>query len=406
MDHLKDAESWEQFWREVQIALIINEVKKKKIYNIDSILARELIPVQNWIRDALISDSDKLDMSGLQVSVLVHAPSYIHIYNRIASSKAKKYQYDDDQIAEIVTYFGRAIKLRRLGIELAQLGFYVPDRAAEMMRKTLTDLNLVNPIHRVDMEEVANELEEITFVGTGFNKLDNIIGGWSPGMYVMLAGRPGHGKTAMALNLSINLMKLGKKVVFFSLEMDKDQIMRRMLANVAKVDLGLVYRKPKNIPKKDLLDLVKDKFIFFQDLTNINDIADQMHSVAVNDEPDLVVVDYIQLIHGGRFDSRNNELADISRMFMSFKQSTRIPLLILSQLNRTQEREQNRRPKLSDLRDSGALEQDADVVMFIWNEDAPMQSQYRTLIVAKGRNTGIGDVKFRFNGKTQSFAQI
>ena len=256
----------------------------------------------------------------------------------------------------------------------------------------------------------------ITGVPTGFTKLDYMTGGLQNSDLIILAARPSQGKTAMALNMAYHAC-VEKKIptAFFSLEMNKHSIMQRMICSAARANLSGV--RNGRLPREIWPSLtrhtaeVSESPLYIDDSPGLNILeirnrTRKLMSQLKNEGKTLglVVIDYLQLIRGaGRSESRQQEVSEISRLLKDLARSMEVPVMALSQLNRRSEdkaREGNR-PQLSDLRDSGSIEQDADVVGLIhrpeyYNRADPTLKNKATLIIAKQRNGPVGDVELAF----------
>lgn len=239
----------------------------------------------------------------------------------------------------------------------------------------------------------------ISGLETGYPQLDGVLCGLHPGNVIILAARPSIGKTALALNIAENAVARGRKVALFSLEMTRQEILQRLLASISKRDLRKL--RSGGMTPEDWRELVvkladmRQLPLYIDDAnpTTVTEIAAKARYLKRRAGLELVIVDYLQLVSGsrGRFSNRNEEVGAISRGFKSMARSLNVPVIVLSQLTRASEREE-RRPQLSDLRESGAIEQDADVVLFIHRPKAfavgesPAERNKTDLIVAKQRN--------------------
>ena len=247
---------------------------------------------------------------------------------------------------------------------------------------------------------------------TGYSDIDNMLGGLQKSDLIILAARPSVGKTALALNIAENVASEGKSVAFFSLEMSAEQLALRLLTSMSGVNSHRIRNGNISDREWDEISSAMNKMdklkIFINDNPSITPLQIRAEARRLALDPqssiDLMVVDYLQLIHpssGRYFDSKVHEVTEISRSLKSLAREMKIPLLALSQLSRAPE-QQNRSPRLSDLRESGALEQDADIVMFIHREedDKLNLDDSRTnaqLIVAKHRNGPTGMIKMQFD---------
>jgi replicative DNA helicase len=237
---------------------------------------------------------------------------------------------------------------------------------------------------------------------SGFQKSDLII----------VAARPSMGKTSFILNIALNCaVDAGKSVGIFSLEMSKDQLFMRMLTSEARVDAHRF--RGGYLGDQDYERLVgafgrlHDAKVFIDDTPSagILEMRAKARRLKLEHGLDLIVIDYLQLMQGrGRFDNRQQELAAISRSLKILAKELEVPIVALSQLSRASESRSNHRPQLSDLRESGALEQDADVVLFIYREEMytnegepnPESEGVAEIIIGKQRNGPIGDVRLAF----------
>lgn len=259
------------------------------------------------------------------------------------------------------------------------------------------------------LEELSEHRGLVTGVPTGFNDLDEITAGLHPGDLFVVAARPGMGKTAFALNLAMNAALDGKTpTAFFSLEMAKEQLAIRLFCSEARIDSRDVRRG--YIEKNDWGKLIRaanvlqDLPIFIDDTPAISVLEMKAKCRRLKSEHDLglVVVDYLQLMRGkqSKNSNREQEIADISRSLKCLAKELSLPVIALSQLNRAVESREDKRPRLADLRESGAIEQDADVIAFVYrdkkyNEDTPEQNKAE-LIIGKQRNGPVGTIFLTF----------
>jgi len=262
----------------------------------------------------------------------------------------------------------------------------------------------------------------VTGVPTGFRDLDDLTGGFQPSDLIILAGRPSMGKTAFALNLAIQTaipeerdVKSGQpySVAFFSLEMSKEQLIQRLLCAVGQLDLRDV--RTGRVKPQDFIGIttaaskLNEAPIYIDDTPALGVLemrakARRLKSVLGNQgrELGLIVVDYLQLMRGtGNTDSREQEISEISRSLKALAKELHVPVLALSQLNRRVEERPDKRPMLADLRESGAIEQDADVIAFVYRQevykpDNPELKGLADLIIGKQRNGPIGTVPLTF----------
>ena len=270
-------------------------------------------------------------------------------------------------------------------------------------------------------DEMAKKDQEVTGLSTGFENLNKLTLGLQNGNLIILAARPSMGKSAYALNLAVNCARSNKNgkasVAVFSLEMPAEQLVKRMFAAETGISLN-------NINKGDFQD---EQWRLFQgaarNFSTLNLFFDESSLVTVGDIRskcrklkssgtglDLVVIDYLQLISsadGGRR-SKVEEVSQISRGLKLLARELDIPVIALSQLSRQVETREDKRPVMSDLRDSGSIEQDADIVAFLYRDDyyTHKQTGETQLIIAKNRSGSLATLKYIFDGQIQKFNEI
>ncbi len=266
------------------------------------------------------------------------------------------------------------------------------------------------PIRRVVMDTLEN-IEKasrtrggITGVPTGFADLDYKTSGFNPSDLILLAARPSMGKTALALNMAEHMaFRQGKSVMIFSLEMSKEQLMTRLFAMGARVDsMSLRTGSLKDEDWGRLIEtagIIGESRLMIDDTPGITvrEVRSKCRKYKLEHGLDAIFIDYLQLMSGsGKSDSRQQEISDISRGLKALARELQIPVIALSQLSRAVEGRTDHRPMLSDLRESGAIEQDADVVMFLYRDEYyhkdSEQKGMAELILAKQRNGPIGTV--------------
>jgi replicative DNA helicase len=262
------------------------------------------------------------------------------------------------------------------------------------------------------IEKLHARKELITGVPSGFTDLDEMTSGLQPSDLVIIAARPSMGKTSLALNMAQHVgTKTGMTVGVFSLEMSKEQLFLRMLTGEARIDAHRL--RGGFLGERDwgrlsqALGTLSEARIYIDDTPSIGvlEMRAKCRRLASEHGLHMVIIDYIQLMQGrGRFENRTLEVASISRSLKGLAKELSVPIVVLSQLSRAPESRSDHRPQLSDLRESGALEQDADVVIFIYREDqytdksAPPADEQGVaeLIVGKQRNGPTGVVKLAF----------
>jgi replicative DNA helicase len=270
------------------------------------------------------------------------------------------------------------------------------------------------------IEQLFEQKRLITGCPTGFVDLDEMTRGLQPGDLIIVAARPSMGKTSLVLNMAQHVaIQPDSTVGFFSLEMSKESLFLRLLTSEAQIDSHRLMSGA--IGQKDYgrishaLETLSAMRLFIDDTANIGvlEMRAKARRLQAEHKLSLLVVDYIQLMSGrGRFENRTLELAAISRSLKGLAKELRVPIVVLSQLSRAPESRSDHRPQLSDLRESGALEQDADVVILIYREDAynrdPNNPDAGTaeLILAKQRNGPTGVVRLAFLREQTRFANL
>ena len=266
------------------------------------------------------------------------------------------------------------------------------------------------------IEELSKNKGKIIGVPTGFTDFDLMTTGLHPSDFVLIAARPSMGKTSFAMNIAQNAaIKEDIPVAIFSLEMSKDQLVQRMLSSEANVELQKI--RTGELEDSDWIKLVQaagplsQAPIFIDDTPGISvmEMRSKARRLKLEHGLGMVVIDYLQLMTGtGRVESRQQEISDISRSLKALARELEVPVVALSQLSRGPEARSDHRPMLSDLRDSGAIEQDADVVVFLYrdeyyNPDTEKQN-IAEAIIAKQRNGPTGTVELVWLGQFTKFA--
>ena len=278
-------------------------------------------------------------------------------------------------------------------------------------------------------EEAQRPRKGFSGIRTDLQDLDNLMGGLRKSDLIIVGARPGEGKTSLALNIALAAGRTDHRVLIFSLEMPVRQIAARLLFSHARVDARQLGR-PGSFSDEDLrrmrntLPVLAGMQLFVDD-SNVTPVELRSKARQLRRDPglDLIIVDYLQLMRGGgpgerRFENRNLEIAEISRSLKLLAKELAVPVLALSQLSRAPEQRQFTRPRLSDLRESGALEQDADIVLLIHRENrrkgpgagpddlAATEPPTRQIIVAKNRNGPTGKVKLAWLARYTRFETV
>lgn len=287
--------------------------------------------------------------------------------------------------------------------------------------KNRGDFASVGTIVEVTLDKITKLYENkagITGLPTGFRDLDAMTSGLQPSDLILVAARPSMGKTAFTLNIAQNVgVRQKKTVAFFSLEMSQEQLVQRLLCQLSKIDSQKLRTGQINSDKEwnDLTEACGKLYespIYIDDTPGITvaEMRSKARRLKSEHGLDLIIVDYLQLMQGRNAESRQQEISEISRSLKALARELKVPLIALSQLSRSVESRQDKRPMLSDLRESGALEQDADIVSFLYREDyydKETENQHITeVIIAKHRNGPVGAVKLYFKNELTLFLNL
>ncbi|MFA7291396.1 MAG: replicative DNA helicase [Rhodocyclaceae bacterium] len=292
---------------------------------------------------------------------------------------------------------------------------------AESGMRHQTGFQHINPlltqvVERIQELHDRDNPSDITGIPTGYNDLDKMTSGLQPGDLVIVAGRPSMGKTSFALNIAEHVaIEYGAPVAVFSMEMGGAQLAMRMLASVGRLDQHRVRTGKLNDDEWSRLSYalgkIHEKAIYIDETPALNPIdlrarARRLHRQC--GKLGLIVIDYLQLMSGSsNGENRATEISEISRSLKGLAKELECPVIALSQLNRSLEQRPNKRPVMSDLRESGAIEQDADVIMFIYRDDVynpdTQEKGAAEIIIGKQRNGPIGTVRLTFLGEYTRF---
>jgi replicative DNA helicase len=270
------------------------------------------------------------------------------------------------------------------------------------------------------IEELSNRKAPVTGLETGFVDLDRMTAGFHPSDLIIVAARPGLGKTSLCLNIAEHLaLRKHKSVGIFSLEMSKEQLVKRFLCSEARIDAHRV--NTGFLSKEDWAKLsqvsgdLSETKIFIDDTANVSvtELRSKARRLSLEHGLDLVIVDYLQLMSGSaqRYENRTQEISQISRGLKGIAKELSVPLIAVSQLSRAVEsRRGDHRPQLSDLRESGSIEQDADLVLFIYREEMINPTEENNglaeLIIGKQRNGPTGSVQLAFSKQFTKFDNL
>ena len=310
-----------------------------------------------------------------------------------------------------------------VGTQIAENSFKEDQEISELLDKAESSIFAISQGHNVrgftaikeSLAESFDRIDELHKKGagfrgiqTGFTDLDNILSGMQDSNLLILAARPGQGKTAMVVNMAQNIAVNQKLPVgIFSLEMSQEELVDRLLVGQADVDAWRL--KTGKLVESDFTKLsqamgeLADAPIFIDDTPgiSISEMRTKARRLQLEHGIKLLVVDYLQLVDPGRrYDSRVQEVSVVSQGLKNLARELKIPVLAVSQLSRAVEHRGERKPQLADLRESGAIEQDADVVMFVYRVDAEVSGNVipTKLLIAKHRNGPMGEVDLLFRG--------
>lgn len=397
----------------------------KLIYRAISTLINESRPADIITVQEILERSDQLD----------HAGGFDYLLNLAQSTPSAA---NIRRYAEIVRERSIIRQLAEIGTEIARKAYNPQGKSAEQLLDEaenqvfqiaestakskqgfleMPDL-LQQNIERIDMLYQRDNPDEVTGIATGFTDLDRMTSGLQAGDLVIVAGRPSMGKTAFAINIAEHVAISGKRpVAVFSMEMGGTQLVMRMLSSVGRLDQSVL----KNGSLKDehwerlneAVAKLTDAPIFIDETAGLSALELRARARRLarrfNNQLGLIVIDYLQLMSGsGRNDNRASELGEISRSLKALAKELQVPVIALSQLSRTVEQRTDKRPMMSDLRESGAIEQDADLIMFMFRDEyyTKEQSQFKGLaecIIGKHRNGPTGRVFLTFMGQFTRF---
>jgi len=379
---------------------------------IDLVTLTGLLKERNLLKD--IGGSAYLAELTNQVATASHAEQYAKV---VRDRKASRDLIDASaKITERV--FNPLIELEDVLDEAEQLILSISQKSLPQNFVPLKD-ELKGAYERI--EKIHGGEGQLRGVPTGFEELDALLSGMQKSELVILGARPSLGKTALVLDMARNVaIRSGVTVGIFTLEMSREQLIDRLIAAESQVSLwhistGRIAKDTEFEMIQGALDRLSKTAIFIDDTPSLNVM--QMRSMArrlqIEHGLGLLVVDYLQLIKPRvNFESMVQQVTEISRSLKELARELKVPVLAVSQLSRNVEQREERRPRLSDLRESGSIEQDADVVMFIYRKDrdktdAPVEEQnIAEIIVAKHRNGPTGSVKLRFDTERISFKPL
>ncbi|HOV47359.1 MAG TPA: replicative DNA helicase [Anaerolineae bacterium] len=340
--------------------------------------------------------------SAINIESYAHMVEQASVRRRLleVASEIAKLAYDEEKgIGEVVDQSERAL-------------FAV---SQQRIARDLRPVQEVVGTYRDYLYNLYAHRGELMGVTSGFRDLDRLLGGFQRSDLVILAARPGVGKTSLLLTMALKAAEKGKLVAIFSLEMSAEQLVQRMISSLSRVDaqrLRIGNLQDEDLPKiEDAIGHLADLPIYIDDTPALTPLQLRTKCRRLHSEHglDMAYVDYLQLMTADtRTENRVQEVSYLSRMLKALARELDTPVLTASQLSRAVEQRQDRRPVLSDLRESGSIEQDADVVMFIYRDDMyhpeTQQLNIAEIIVAKHRSGPVGTVQLYFNRNLTQFA--
>ncbi len=385
----------------------------------------DLITLQEELRRA-----DQLDFAGgpAALALLVEQGSvaaYLNAYTGIVRDMAVLRELIQTSTQIITLAFDAKEDVQSLVDDAERKIFSLAERRLEGSALAIKDILKGTFAY---IERLFERKEHVTGVATGFDKLDELTSGFQPSDFIIIAGRPSMGKTAFALNIAQNVgVRAAGKVLVLSLEMSAQQLVQRMLCSEAKVDSHLVRTGRLEHAHWGRLTAAAGRLseaaIYIDDSPGLSVLEARAKARRMKAEHglDLVIIDYLQLMRGrASLENRQQEISEISRSLKALAKELNVPVVALSQLSRAVESRSQRdfRPQLSDLRESGALEQDADLIMFLYRQKLykddlpPDEERLAEVIIGKQRNGPIDSVKLvflpeyaRFENQADSYRQ-
>jgi len=387
------------------------------IYTAILTLSEQLVPADFITLSDELERTNKLEEVGgdsyiCELANMVPTSGHVEHYGRIVARKALNRRL----IGLVGEIAGLAYDEENDVIEKAEEGLYslaLPDSSS-----CTSDEDIMAACFP-KLRSASGSLDDIIGLRTGFYELDGLIGGLQPSTLVVLASRPGVGKTSLCLNIASNVAYQQKKCVgVFSLEMSKEELGMRLIAMHSGVDqqrlIQRAIREEEYGGLVEAMEMISQRRLFIDDTGDLSLTAlkSRARRMRVERGVDLIIIDYLQLLHatcdGKRFMNREQEIAEISRGLKALAKELDIPILSLAQLSRAVEQRQSKIPQLSDLRESGAIENDSDIVLFIYRKElydvvSPEDRNTAEIHVAKHRNGPLGSVRLRFIARQTLF---
>ena len=364
---------------------------------------------RNWLKT--IGDIEYL------TEIIESVPSAANIdqYIKIVEDKAILRRLIDEATAIITNSYNTTNNISEVIEEAEKKIFDVSKSLRSTEFKSIQDVLYKT---QADLEKLAANKGDITGIPTGYYELDKLTSGFHPHELIIIAARPGMGKTAVALNFVTNMAINSKKTVaLFNMEMGAEQLATRMLASVGQIEGSKL--KTGNLEHSDwkrvneAISRLSSTNIFIDDTAGqtVGEIRSKCRKLATSPSGlDIVVIDYLTLIQGSSKSgaNRQQEVSDISRALKTMAMELNVPVIALSQLSRGIEQRVDKKPMLSDLRESGAIEQDADIVAFLHcsDEEREKQNSLMEFVIRKHRNGPLADVPLIFQRGTSTFVNV
>ena len=364
---------------------------------------------RNWLKQ--VGDIEYL------TEVIESVPSAANIdeYIKIVEDKAILRRLIDEATSIITNSYNTS---NDIGVVIEEAEKKIFDISKSLRSTEFKSIQDVLYKTQADLEKLAANKGEITGIPSGFYELDKLTSGFHPHELIIIAARPGMGKTAIALNIVNNVAINSKKTVaLFNMEMGAEQLASRMLASVGQIDLSklktgaLEHSDWKRV--NEAISRLSNTKIFIDDTAGntVGEIRSKCRKLSTSPSGlDLVVIDYLTLIQGSSKNgaNRQQEVADISRALKTLAMELNVPVIALSQLSRGVEKRDDKKPMLSDLRESGAIEQDADIVAFLHcsDEEREKENSLMELVIRKHRNGPLADIPLIFQRANSTFVNV
>lgn len=367
-----------------------------------------------------LKSTDNLDKAGgvtyiSEISSSVITTANLEAYIKIVEDKSLLRKLIKSSTAIIEESYNKQDKVDDV-LDLAQKKIF--DLAEKQGSNDYEPLSTVLERGFIEIERLFNNKGSITGVGSGIRDLDAKTSGFQKGDMVLIAARPSMGKTTFSLNIAENAaLREGKSVVIFSLEMPKEQLAYKLLCSEANVDM--LKLRTGNLDDDDWERIARatgplsKAKIYIDDTAGLSvmEMRSKCRKIKMEHGIDMILIDYLQLMSGSAgSESRQQEVSEISRSIKALAKEMECPIIALSQLSRAPEQRADHRPMLSDLRESGSIEQDADVVMFLYRDEyynkETEEKNIGECIIAKQRNGPVGTVKMAWIGSQSKFANL